>query len=323
MAESLRSSSEKLKGITLSKVEYEEKELGRGAYGTVCAAKYNEKLCAAKKIHNILIAAESETMKNNFVRECCQCSSLSHPNIVEFFGIHYPDQSGIPVMIMELMDESLTMHMEQNHNVPLKVKVDILLDVAQGLAYLHNQNPPVVHRDLSPNNILLKKRESVPTECLWVAKLADMGVAKAINVKAGQLQKLTKAPGTADFMPQEVMADDPKYDSSLDVFSYGGVVLFVASHMWPTPTQCTRMDPVTNQLVAFTEVQRRQKYLDLMSDELKLLKNVAVACLDNVPDKRPAICKIAKELEIYKVCSYVNRIEMCLITIIDLSTKSF
>ena len=53
------------------------------------------------------------------------------------------------------------------------MKKSILLDVACGLSYLHNQRPPVIHRDLSPNNIMLTSQ--------LVAKIGDLGVAKAIK----------------------------------------------------------------------------------------------------------------------------------------------
>ena len=55
-------------------------------------------------------------------------------------------------MMMELMGESLT-HYVKKPNINMKMKASILNDVAFGLHYLHNHEPPVVHRDLSPNNI--------------------------------------------------------------------------------------------------------------------------------------------------------------------------
>ena len=297
--------SEKLNSITLKDVHHEYRELGRGAYGIVYTVKYCGFLCAAKKIHSILVddrlePEEKEAMKNSFIRECYQCSVLSHPNIVTLFGVHYPDQSGIPVMIMELMDKSLTKHIEQNKKVLMKEKIGILLDVARGLGYLHTLNPPVIHRDLSPNNILLKQLPASSVDYLWIAKLADMGVAKVIKPNVRKL-RLTKAPGTADFMPPEVLPDNPTYDSSLDVFSFGGIILFVATHTWPTPTQLAIMDPVTDKLIAFTEVERRKKYLDKMTSEMKLLKAQATSCLDNKAIRRPTVVEIVKELELFKV----------------------
>ena len=133
----------------------------------------------------------------------------------QFVGICYPPQQLLPVMIMELMDESLTTYAEKP-NINFKRRMSILHNVAEGLTYLHTHDPPVIHRDLSPNNILLKHLPLLP-----VAKIADLGVAKIINFDDTKSKEyLTKQPGTVHFMPPEALEDKPQYSTSLDVFSY-------------------------------------------------------------------------------------------------------
>ena len=131
------------------------------------------------------------------------------------------------------MDESLRHYMDKLPKNAWMKKNSILIDVAEGLSYLHSQKPAVVHCDLSPNNILLKAgKGEVP-----VAKLADLGVAKIVKADRKATQSvLTKVPGTVDFMPPECFEDEPVYGVPLDVFSYGGI-MFVATHQWPTPTE--------------------------------------------------------------------------------------
>ena len=177
--------SDQLRRLTASESDVEflrDEELGRGAYGVVIRARYRGSLCAAKEIRSILIhaartPAERKRLQDNFIRECNHCSKLNHPNIVRFIEIYYPPQQSFPVMIMELMDESLTTYAEKT-NISFKRRMSILHDLAEGLSYLHSRNPPVIHRDLSPNNILLKHLPLLP-----VAKIADLGVAKVINVE--------------------------------------------------------------------------------------------------------------------------------------------
>lgn len=53
------------------------------------------------------------------------------------------------------------------------------------------------------------------------------------------------------------------YDASLDIFSFGGVALFVLGGEWPTPTPPTEFDPKTRTVRGRTEVERRQHLLDL------------------------------------------------------------
>ena len=70
-------------------------------------------------------------------------------------GLYYPemDRCRLPVMVMEKMQYSLRGLVEKYDNIPLNVKLSILDDVCLGLRYLHSRSPPIVHRDLTPNNI--------------------------------------------------------------------------------------------------------------------------------------------------------------------------
>ena len=161
----------------------------------------------------------------------------------------------------------------------MMIKLSILLDVSLGLRYLHSNK--IVHRDLSSNNILLNT--------LLRAKISDLGVAKV--VKTDSKKSLTQIPGTADFMPPEAQVDTPIYDASLDVFSYGGVMLHTATQKWPTPTAMKQYDPRTRKVRGFTEVERRQSYIDEMTKELVPL---AVQCLDDDPDVRPTMIDVSE-----------------------------
>lgn len=285
-----------------SDVEREGKKLGNGSYGTVFTVKYRGEPCAAKEIHSVLFEETDEKLKllDVFNRECCQCSELNHPNIVKFIGVYFPDRRLLPVMLMELMDKSLRVYLEAPQTrVTLAAKNSILIDVAEGLSYLHNSNPPVVHRDLTPNNILLKLpcgKESIP-----VAKISDLGVAKAVETNKKIQQRLTKLPGSPGFMPPEAFDENPIYSTPLDIFSYGGVILFAANQIWPDPSAPNSLDRSTNTLVAFTEVQRRQKYLNKMKDGVEIWRSTVESCLCNDPDKRPKITELSERLKSFKV----------------------
>ena len=281
-----------------------DESLGRGAYGRVFKAKYRGSECAAKEIHAILIEAaytpaERERLQESFRRECDHCSKLNHLNIVHFIGICFPPDQSFPIMLMELMDDSLTKYAE-NSIISFKRRVSILHDVARGLSYLHSHDPPVIHRDLSPNNVLLKH---LPV--FAIAKIADLGVAKLVNVNDTiSAQYHTKAPGTLPFMPPEAVQDNPKYNTSLDVFSYGGIILHTINGEWPTPSEATIYDTVKRQVVGFSEVERRRGYLDKMTGEAKALRSLVEACLDNDPVKRPSISWLSRKMSEIKVSMF-------------------
>ena len=311
-----------LKSLTLAEKNLDTrdgKELGRGAYGRVFTVKYCGQSFAAKEIHSILLneagKKQRDLMIKSFLHECHHCVKLRHPNIVQFIGVYWPNQrSHLPVMVMELMDCSLKYLIENQPRSDIKLpdKYSILHDVALGLCFLHAQTPPVVHRDLSPNNIMLTDRR--------VAKIGDLGVAKAIEAGGKSLKKnvkLTEAPGTIAFMPPEAMGSNPVYDASLDVFSFGGIVLFVITEQWPEPTMATEVNPQTHRVMGFTEIQRRWKYLSQLNRDDQELRHFVESCLDNDPRARPAIRAVVEKIESFQVNSQISEVRFHIMPIID------
>ena len=285
-----------LKGVK----ELGRDELGRGAYGRVYAVKYCETICAAKEIHSILVEGVGQVQMQrtieSFMRECRQCSTLRHPNVIQFLGVYYPTVAGdadgmrLPVMVMEMMADSLASFVEKHEKIPVHIKYSIVHDVSLGLCYLHNHDPPIVHRDLSPNNVLLTAHH--------VAKISDLGVAKVI--KADSRKTMTKAPGTVDFMPPEALAKSPVYGPPMDVFSFAGITLHTFNQQWPSPSEQVEFDPKTRTRVALSEVERRQQYLDKMIREAEVLRPLVEECLDDDPAVRPTIATVCERIQVSK-----------------------
>jgi len=294
--------AESLKQHFLKGVAPLNKELGRGAYGRVFAVMYGGLTYAAKEIHPLLLDGMSTEellfVKNSFIRECVCCSTIQHANIVQFVGVYYPSprtsnsDTGLPVLVMELMDTNLSSYLQNSQMKIAEVdKFSILHDISLGLIYLHELEPPIVHRDLSSNNVMLTNK--------LVAKIGDLGVAKAIQ--ADSRSKLTTAPGTLHFMPPECLDEvNPVYSTPVDVFSFAGIALHVFSEQWPTPLGQKRRDPKTNIIVSLTEVERRQPYLDKMTGEVFTLRPLVKRCLDDDPFERPTIQEVSEK--IMQVC---------------------
>ena len=299
--------SDQLKDLTLEAVIPENKELGRGAYGKVLTVSYLGLSCAAKEIHSLLLdgvsPGEKKTIKDGFIRECYHSSLIRHPNIVQFMGVYYTEQSDLPIMVMELMDISLTSYVEKNQfKIAVETKLSILHDVSLGLSYLHGRRPAVVHRDLSSNNVLLSKGH-------FVAKISDLGTARMIRADSKQTKsRLTTAPGTLHFMPPEALdEEDPIYGTPVDVFSFGGIALHLFSEEWPTPSAQKKREAMTNKLVALSETQRRQRYLDTMTVEGAALKEMVMRCLDDDPAQRPPVQEVSQLIKSVKVINNIMR----------------
>lgn len=279
----------------------DRRELGRGAYGRVYEVEYCGETYAAKEPHILLVdgAEGGQQTIQSFLKECRRCSKLRHPNIVQFLGVYYPSyypvlgqaiNSRLPVMVMERMACNLTSFVTQR-SIPIKTKFSIITDVACGLNYLHNLHPPMVHRDLTPNNILMANNKKMEGN---VAKIADFGVSKVIQAGG----KNTMVPGHIDFMPPEAHKVGPaNYNCSLDIFSFAGIILHTFTQQWPTPSNPTEYDTKTGKINAFTEKERRMKYINLMMGEAgAVLRPLIEECLDMNPDARPSITTLQERI---------------------------
>ena len=217
-------------------------------------------------------------------------SKLRHPNIVQLIGVHFTGGARLPMMVMEFLPGSLSQCLEKHRQIPGHIKTSILYDVSLGLLYLHSQTPPLIHRDLTANNVLLTSNMS--------AKLADVGVARIVNLNPAQVTAcMTQCPRTAAYMPLEALSNRPRYDEKVDVFSFGNLILHVCTHQWPLPAPLLAYDaqnPGTR--ITLTELQRRQEYFDLI-EKKNPLRAVSEKCLQNIPLQRPSTASIASDLE--------------------------
>ena len=204
-------------------------------------------------------------------------------------GIHYPKKGSLPVIVMEKMRYSLSKFVNSRSIIYWDKKLSILYDVCCGLQYLHTRNPPIVHRDLTPNNILL---------CSHLrAKITDLGVARTLQATD---TKLTQAPGTPVFMPPECVADNPVYGLPLDLFSFGGIILYVCLQQWPSLTSYIKFDSDGTKRI-LTELERRQQHLDEMVGANEDLKPLAISCLDDNPNDRPLVGEALEEIKQVKM----------------------
>ena len=277
--------------------------IGAGAYGSVEEVEIPGAICAAKKLHHFLTTKEKDWVTKDmvdknvgkFVAECKMMARLRHPNIVQFLGLWFSqdEDSCVPAIVMEKMQMSLHKLLDPKpsvspkEDIPLGLKCSILQDIARGIAYLHKQKPPVIHRDLTAANVLLNS--------FMVAKIADLGVARILPEKANAT--MTEIPGTMVYMPPEAMEERAKYNTSIDLFSLGVVALFVLSQEFPRNLKAPNYTCDEKGLVARTELERREKYTAKIHGIVPTpLMQLIESCLKNNPRARPSIDEVLKLL---------------------------
>ena len=308
-----------LRPFILSNVRPTGVRIGAGAYGSVEEVVIAGAVCAAKRIHDIFLdnveipVAEVDRSRAQFVRECQLMSTLRHPNIVQFLGVCFLQGSRLPALVMERLVTSLHDLLDPNTETdspsspntpkpffPLSLKCSILRNVACGLAYLHDQSPAVIHRDLSARNILLNPG--------MVAKIADLGVARVLPHMRAKAT-MTMAPGAGIYMPPEALEDKQeveedeegkaKYDASIDVFSFGVVAIFILSQSFPCKLLAPTYPDEKRRVLGRSELERRWRYMRVIYDQLYRghpLVQMIERCLD-FPDDRPHIHEVLRYIE--------------------------
>ena len=245
--------------------------------------------CAAKKVHPGLMQGRPEEkayISDNFARECRQHSRQRHPNIVQLLGVYFSRESDLPLMVLELMSTSLSDFIDKNPGLPLALKNQMLIDVGLGLLHLHSQRPPIIHRDLTANNVLL-------TDHL-TAKIADLGVARILNLAPGAA--LTMAPGTRSHMPPEALTPNPDYNEKLDIFSFGNIMIHLFSERWILSLPAFREDPNSpRRKIPLSEIEKRSEYLALIGEDHSHLSLIH-DCLEEFPDYRPSTVVVVERL---------------------------
>ena len=251
--------------------------LGTGSYGVVYRAVYHGTQVAAKKLHGIFFEgvspAEFKGILLSWQQELKLMNSLRHPNIVQFYGVYNsrdpssPRLSGDSYIVSELMVKSLQARNSEQPRLNFRQIVDIAMDIASGLCYLHNRDHPIMHRDLASKNILL----SVSGQ----AKIADLGVAKiTLSAQASH----TRHPGTDLYMPVEAVIGNDDYNHSIDVYGLGVIILELSIGRDPTATQCLKL--VNGHIEAVPEKERRQKdFIEYYRSCSKELEDVIMSCL--------------------------------------------
>ena len=209
---------------------------------------------------------------------------MNHPNIVQFRGIYYQQDSLLPVLVMEKMGCDLDQYLttRKKGSIPDDRILGILLDVSKGLVYLHEEMK-VAHRDLSSKNILLTNKLN--------AKIADFGSARVLDRPGGWNvhSKLTKQPGTIDFMPPETLEDPPKYTVYVDVFSFGCVTIHMCTHKWPSPIGKTAEGRI------LSEFKRRVQYISEIN--YSSLIPIIMKCLEDKSSRRPTARQLMSLIE--------------------------
>lgn len=233
-----------------------QKIIGEGSFGRVWSARWRSSSVAVKEfVFAQAAVAGKSSMQQEIVEEIIgeagMMAILRHPNVLQLFGCSLTAQAiwivselcslGSLRQVLDDNDRSLTLHQ----------RLHLALQVAEGMTYLHNQDQPIIHRDLKSHNIFVHetftdaddgsrmeeekdeksqltrwlKPQKMTTHSTLVAKIGDWGSARA--TMSGS-RTMTHGVGTACWLAPEVIkhARSSKFS---DVYGYGIVLWELAT----------------------------------------------------------------------------------------------
>ena len=259
------------------------------SHAQVLELEYMGLKCAGKKINEEVFDQGVNSLTiHRFEEECRQLSQVRHPNIAQFLGVYFqPEGAKTPVLVREFLPTNLTSCIQQYGILRKEITYSILHDVALGLCYLHSQSPPIIHCNLSSNNVLLTLN--------MTAKISDLGMARILNLTPLQLSSMMQTPCVPAYMAPEVMVADPKYDTSIDQFSYGILMIHIFSGKLPDSHEKTT-DVEFDELIPVSEAeQQQQNFIDAIGHDHPLM-DLILKCISENPQCRAHAGEIVEQL---------------------------
>ncbi|XP_057839963.1 LEAF RUST 10 DISEASE-RESISTANCE LOCUS RECEPTOR-LIKE PROTEIN KINASE-like 1.2 isoform X2 [Cryptomeria japonica] len=274
----------------------EKNELGDGGSGAVYMGKLLDgRVVAVKRLYQ-----DNNRREEQFINEVHILSTLRHPNLVQLYGCTHRD-SPILLLVYEFVaNGTLADHLHGNRRtpkgLPWQTRLNIAIETAQALAFLHSINPPIFHRDVKSNNILLDEN--------FRAKVADFGLSRSAPF---DVSHITTAPqGTPGYVDPDYHHRFQLTDKS-DVYSFGVVLVELISAKVAVDTK--REDSEISLAYMALDKIRSGALDELVDPDLKVGKKqevklmvsavaeLAFRCLACDRDVRPDMREVVARLE--------------------------
>ncbi|CAI9089143.1 OLC1v1023653C1, partial [Oldenlandia corymbosa var. corymbosa] len=265
------------------------KKLGEGGFGSVYEGALNDGTkMAAKCLDGVSQVNES------FLVEVETIGSIHHVNLVKLIGFCF--QKSHRILIYEHMAngslDRWIFNKDHGNSLPWHIRRKIIMDIAKGLAYLHEEcSHKIIHFDIKPQNILLDEN--------FNAKVSDFGLAKLIE--KDQSGVLTRMRGTPGYLAPECAAITEK----VDVYSFGIVMLEIICGR--KNLDWSRIDGEKHLLAVFKGKAEEGKLKDLVDKRSEVMQEnieeavemmkIAAWCLQGDFTKRPSMSLVVKVLE--------------------------
>lgn len=262
--------------------------IGSGNFGDIYLAVYRRTEVAVKKLRVDGRSPPSKLLAD-LMNESLIFSKLRHPNLTLFIGVC--TDATTPALVTEYMrggslwDVIHPRNPSQVVSISWDKRLKIMKDIAKGMAFLHGCRPPIIHRDLKSQNVLLDEH--------WNCKLCDFGLARLKSLNSDMSRV-----GTPQWMAPEVLREE-SYTESADVYSYAVLV-------WELVTLRAPFQDISPLRVIFL-VAHRDERLPIPETCPANIKHLIEMCW-RPAEERPTFVEIIEYLEhIEDVSSFQSR----------------
>ena len=227
------------------------RHVGSGAFGDVYLSRHRYMGLQALKVF-------SRQDGTDALEEAYLLTKLSHPNIVRVFEANEFARAGetYGYFSMEYVEGGTLLNI-MHSDLPIKARIGLGRDILSGLAFAHSQVPPIIHRDISPTNILIDRSNGRLS-----AKISDFGLAKHVDPQS----LVASAAGKYLYMAPESFLG--KHSTATDVYSAAIVLfeLFTGRHPFRVGLSVSATASEMASIVRKSRVQSIPNVSDLCSD---------------------------------------------------------
>ncbi|OIT21337.1 mdis1-interacting receptor like kinase 2 [Nicotiana attenuata] len=274
--------------------------IGKGGHGTVFRVELPcGQVVAVKKVHALEDEEYSDDNLKSFSKEIQTLVNIRHRNILRLYG--FCSHARHSFLIYELLEGgNLSQNLsnkDRARELDWLKRVDIVKGIANALCYLHHEcSPPIVHRDISSNNVLLDD-EGNP-------HVSDFGTAKLLRSNSSNW---TSFAGTFGYVAPE-LAYTMKVNEKSDVYSFGVLSLEVILGHHPGDiiaaiSSLSSASSAHGILLKDIIDQRPQAPGKQEAEELIKITKLAFACICQSPQARPTMKQVCVSLSKEKLPS--------------------
>ena len=197
-------------------------------------------------------------------------NTLRHPNLVQFIGFSFSNDN--LYILMEKVNGNNLKHYLNNRTTSNNIykNKEIVTQLINVFKFLHNCSPPVIYRDLKPENVLIDKNNNI--------KLTDFGLSKYfINDDKYEGYNMTGMTGTLRYMASEVYLKK-KYDLKVDIYSLGLIMYYIF----------TNEQPFSSYNTSDMDSYMKMDHIIFSTSKIKniQLRTIINKCIDKDPNNR-------------------------------------